>query len=240
MDDLYKTITTPSIETVFKDRNSKFYGYAFPVNEETSIKDFLEFLRKKHHTARHFCYARQLGTESVRFRANDDGEPSNSAGMPIYGQIQSFEVTNILVVSVRYFGGTKLGVGGLINAYRASARLTLESSAIEEKTIDESFQLNFQYDLMSKVLRILKENSITITRQKLEMDCEIIIAVRKSHIQKIVKIFEPYFTTKSKGTGLGLSIVKKIIEDHNGKIKIDKNKQMAGTTSLIIFENTNV
>ena len=198
MDDLYKTITTPSIETLFKDRNSKFYGYAFPVNEETSIKDFLEFLRKKHHTARHFCYAWQLGTESVRFRANDDGEPSNSAGMPIYGQIQSFEVTNILVVSVRYFGGTKLGVGGLINAYRASARLTLESSAIEEKTIDESFQLNFQYDLMSKVLRILKENSITITRQKLEMDCEMIIAVRKSHIQKIVKIFETLYSVEIK------------------------------------------
>jgi uncharacterized YigZ family protein len=198
MDDLYKTITKPSIETLFKDRNSKFYGYAFPVTDETSIKDFLEFLRKKHHTARHFCYAWQLGTESVRFRANDDGEPSNSAGMPIYGQIQSFDVTNILVVSVRYFGGTKLGVGGLINAYRASARLTLESSAIEEKTIDDSFQLNFQYDLMSKVLRILKENSITITRQKLEMDCEMIIAVRKSLTQKVVKIFETLYKLEIK------------------------------------------
>ena len=118
--------------------------------------------------------------------------------MPIYGQIQSFDVTNILVVSVRYFGGTKLGVGGLINAYRASARLTLESSAIEEKTIDESFQLNFQYDLMSKVLRILKENSITIKRQKLEMDCEMIIAVRKSHTQKIVKIFETLYKVEIK------------------------------------------
>ena len=198
MDDLYKTITKPSVETLFKDRNSKFYGYAFPVTEETSVKDFLEFLRKKHHTARHFCYAWQLGTESVRFRANDDGEPSNSAGMPIYGQIQSFDVTNILVVSVRYFGGTKLGVGGLINAYRASARLTLESSAIEEKTIDDSFQLNFQYDLMSKVLRILKENSITITRQKLEMDCEMIIAVRKSLTQKVVKIFETLYKVEIK------------------------------------------
>ena len=198
MDDLYKTITTPSIETLFKDRNSKFYGYAFPVTEEASVKDFLEFLRKKHHTARHFCYAWQLGTESVRFRANDDGEPSNSAGMPIYGQIQSFDVTNILVVSVRYFGGTKLGVGGLINAYRASARLTLESSSIEEKTIDDSFQLNFQYDLMSKVLRILKENSITITHQMLEMDCEMIIAVRKSHTQKVVKIFETLYKVEIK------------------------------------------
>jgi len=198
MDDLYKTITKPSIETLFKDRNSKFYGYAFPVTEEASVKDFLEFLRKKHHTARHFCYAWQLGTESVRFRANDDGEPSNSAGMPIYGQIQSFDVTNILVVSVRYFGGTKLGVGGLISAYRASARLTLESSAIEEKTIDDSFQLNFQYDLMSKVLRILKENSTTIKRQKLELDCEMIIAVRKSHTQKVVKIFETLYKVEIK------------------------------------------
>ena len=198
MNDFYKTITKPSIETLFKDRNSKFYGYAFPVTDEASIKDFLEFLKKKHHAARHFCYAWQLGTESVRFRANDDGEPSNSAGMPIYGQIQSFDVTNILVVSVRYFGGTKLGVGGLISAYRASARLTLESSAIQEKTIDDSFQLNFQYDLMSKVLRILKENSITITRQKLEMDCEIIIAVRKSHTQKIVKIFETLYRVEIK------------------------------------------
>ena len=198
MDDLYKTITKPSIETLYKDRNSKFYGYAFPVTEEASVKDFLEFLRKKHHTARHFCYAWQLGTESVRFRANDDGEPSNSAGMPIYGQIQSFDVTNILVVSVRYFGGTKLGVGGLISAYRASARLTLESSAIEEKTIDDSFQLNFQYDLMSKVLRILKENSTTIKRQKLELDCEMIIAVRKSHTQKVVKIFETLYKVEIK------------------------------------------
>ena len=198
MDDLYKTITKPSIETLFKDRNSKFYGYAFPVTEEASVKDFLEFLRKKHHTARHFCYAWQLGTESVRFRANDDGEPSNSAGMPIYGQIQSFDVTNILVVSVRYFGGTKLGVGGLISAYRASARLTLESSAIQEKTIDDSFQLNFQYDLMSKVLRILKENSTTIKRQKLELDCEMIITVRKSHTQKVVKIFETLYKVEIK------------------------------------------
>ena len=122
MDDTYKTIEIPSKETLFKDRNSKFYGYAFPVANEDAVKSYLELLRKKHHTARHFCYAWQLGIESIRYRANDDGEPSNSAGMPIYGQIQSFEVTNILVVSVRYFGGIKLGVGGLINAYRSSAR----------------------------------------------------------------------------------------------------------------------
>ena len=198
MDDLYKTITKPSIETLFKDRNSKFYGYAFPVKSEEAVKTSLEFLRKKHYGARHFCYAWQLGFESFRYRANDDGEPSNSAGMPIYGQIQSFELTNILVVSVRYFGGTKLGVSGLINAYRSSARLALESSIIEERTIDTFYQLNFEYDLMSKVLRIIKENSILVQDQKLEMNCELIIAVRKSNANKIFKIFEAFYKVQIK------------------------------------------
>ena len=198
MDDFYKTITKPSVEILFKDRNSKFYGYAFPVKSEEAVKTSLEFLRKKHYSARHFCYAWQLGVESFRYRANDDGEPSNSAGMPIYGQIQSFELTNILVVSVRYFGGTKLGVSGLINAYRSSARLALESSIIEEKTIDIFFQLNFEYDLMSKVLRIIKENSILIQEQKLEMNCELIIAVRKSNANKIFKIFEAFYKVQIK------------------------------------------
>ena len=121
MDDLYKTIESPSQETLFKDRNSKFYGYAFPVNSENDIKASLQFLKKKHPTARHFCYAWQLGIDSFSFRVNDDGEPKNSAGIPIYGQIQSFGLTNVLIVSVRYFGGVKLGVGGLINAYKHSA-----------------------------------------------------------------------------------------------------------------------
>jgi uncharacterized YigZ family protein len=193
MNDIYKTIEKPSIETLFKDRNSKFYGYSFPVISEEAVKTSLELLRKKHHTAGHFCYAWQLGVESIRFRANDDGEPSNSAGMPIYGQIQSFEVTNILVVSVRYFGGTKLGVGGLINAYRSSARLALESSIIKEKTVDIFYKLNFQYDLMSKVMRTLKENSIIIQHQKFEIDCEMIIAVRKSNAKKVFEIFKAFY-----------------------------------------------
>ena len=193
MNDIYKTIEKPSIETLFKDRNSKFYGYVFPVKTEDDVKISLELLRKKHHTAGHFCYAWQLGVESIRFRANDDGEPSNSAGMPIYGQIQSFKVTNILVVSVRYFGGTKLGVGGLINAYRSSARLALESSIIEEKTVDIFYKLNFQYDLMSKVMRTLKENSIIIQHQKYEIDCEMIIAVRKSNAKKVFEIFKAFY-----------------------------------------------
>ena len=198
MDDVYKTIIKPSEETLFKEKNSKFYGYAFPVITEESVKTCIDFLKKKHYNARHFCYAWQIGVESPRYRVNDDGEPNNSAGMPIYGQIQSFKLTNILVVSVRYFGGVKLGVGGLINAYRSSARLALESSQIEEKTIDVYFQLIFDYDLMSKVLRIIKENSIMIQNQKLEINCELIISVRKSDANKIVKIFDAFYKVQIK------------------------------------------
>ena len=198
MDDIYKTIVEPSEETLFKEKNSKFYGYAFPVITEESVKTCIDFLKKKHYNARHFCYAWQLGVESPRYRVNDDGEPNNSAGMPIYGQIQSFKLTNILVVSVRYFGGVKLWVGGLINAYRSSARLALESSCIKEKTIDVYFQLIFDYDLMSKVLRIIKENSIIIQDQNLEMNCKLIIAIRKSNAHKIVQNFKALYRVQIK------------------------------------------
>lgn len=196
--DTYKTIDVASEETLFKDRNSKFFGYAFPVFTEDDIKEALEGLRKKHHSARHFCYAWQLGTETTRFRANDDGEPSNSAGMPIYGQLQAFDVTNILVVSVRYFGGTKLGVGGLINAYRTSAQLALEISKIKEKTIDIQYLLKFGYDMMNKVQRIVKERNLNIIAQKLEMDCEYTISVRKKEAQTIFDIFDTLFKVEIK------------------------------------------
>ena len=166
LEDIYKTLETPSEETLFKEKASKFFGYAFPVLSEDDVKKQLEYLKKKHHTARHFCYAYQLRIEEIRFRANDDGEPNNSAGLPIYGQIQSFELTNILVVSVRYFGGTKLGVGGLISAYKTSAKITLEASVILEKTINIYFQLTFNYDLMNSVMRIIKENNIEIINKK--------------------------------------------------------------------------
>jgi len=190
MKDAYRTINRQSQETLFKDRNSKFFGYAFPVLNEEGVKACLETLKKKHHSARHFCYAYQIGVEQKKFRANDDGEPNNSAGMPIYGQIQSFDVTNILIVSVRYFGGTKLGVGGLINAYKTSAQITLEASEIIEKTIDIFFQLNFQYDAMNKVMRIVKEKNLTIVSQKLELNCEYIISTRKKEAQTIFDIFD--------------------------------------------------
>ncbi|CAM1354923.1 MULTISPECIES: IMPACT family protein [Tenacibaculum] len=196
--DTYKTITKPSEETLFKDRNSKFFGYAFPVFNEDDVKKALEGLKKQHHSARHFCYAWQLGTEKIRFRANDDGEPSNSAGQPIYGQIQAFDVTNVLIVSVRYFGGTKLGVGGLINAYRSSAQLALEASDIIEKTIDIHYKLTFGYDMMNKVQRIVKERSIEIINQKLELACEYTISVRKKEAQVVFNIFTNLFKVEIK------------------------------------------
>lgn len=187
--DSYKTILEPTKETLFKDRNSKFYGFAFPVTNEADVKECLEVVKKTHYSARHYCYAYQLGIENVKYRVNDDGEPNNSAGMPIYGQIQSFEITNILIVVVRYFGGTKLGVGGLINAYKIAAQITLEASEIVEKTIDVFYQLNFEYDMMNKVMRILKEKDINLVRQKLELTCEYIVSVRKSESKAIFDMF---------------------------------------------------
>ena len=196
--DTYKTIEVASEETLFKDRNSKFFGYAFPVFNEEDVKNAIDSLKKKHHSARHFCYAWQFGTDKIRFRANDDGEPSNSAGMPIYGQIQAFDVTNVLIVSVRYFGGTKLGVGGLINAYRSSAQLALEASEIVEKTIDIHFQLKFGYDVMNKVQRVIKEKQLRIVKQKLELDCEYVISVRKKDAESIFQIFENLYKVEIK------------------------------------------
>jgi uncharacterized YigZ family protein len=198
VNDAYKTIEKPSVETLFKDRNSKFFGYTFPVLNEDNVKDAIEGLKKKHHSARHFCYAWQFGTETIRFRANDDGEPSNSAGMPIYGQIQAFGVTNILIVSVRYFGGTKLGVGGLINAYRSSAQLALEASDILEKTINIEFQLSFGYDMMNKVMRIVKERNLNIVSQQLELSCQYIISVRKKEAATVFEIFTNLYKVEVK------------------------------------------
>ncbi len=149
--DTYKTILKASKEVLFKEKGSKFFGYAFPVLSEEDVKICIEKLQKKHHTARHFCYAWQIGKSYKMYRANDDGEPSNSAGMPIYGQLQSFDVTNILVVVVRYFGGTKLGVGGLIQAYKTTASMALTTSKIIEKTIDEVFKIYFEYPEMKRM-----------------------------------------------------------------------------------------
>ena len=194
--DIYKTIALPSEEVLFKEKNSKFFGYAFPVTTEEEVKEHLEQLRKDHFSARHWCYAYQIGIEKIQYRANDDGEPNNSAGMPIYGQIQSFEVTNVLIVVVRYFGGVKLGVGGLISAYKTTAQMALENAEIIEKTIDIHFLISFGYANMNKVMRIIKEKNLQIIAQKMEMDCEIEIATRKKNVQNLLDTFESLYEIK--------------------------------------------
>ena len=194
--DLYKTIDFPSEEVLLKEKNSKFFGYAIPVTSEEDVKENLERLRKEHFSARHWCYAYQIGTEKIQYRANDDGEPNNSAGMPIYGQIQSFEVTNVLVVVVRYFGGVKLGVGGLISAYKIAAQMALENSEIVERTIDKHFIISFGYANMNKVMRIIKEKNLQIISQKMEMDCEIEISIRKKNVQNLLDTFESLYEIK--------------------------------------------
>jgi uncharacterized YigZ family protein len=187
--DTYKTIDESPEHILFKDKNSKFYGYIYPVQTQNEAKHYIEQLKKEHYAARHWCYAYQLGTENISYRANDDGEPNNSAGMPIYGQIQSFEVTNILIVVVRYFGGVKLGVSGLINAYKTAAQMALDNSKIIKKTIDVIFLISFDYKHMNTVMRIIKEKQLNITNQKLEMACQITVSVRKNDADTIFNIF---------------------------------------------------
>lgn len=187
--DTYRTLDFRSEEILYKEKNSKFFGYAFPISSEDEAKIILESLRKQHSSAGHFCYAFQIGTDKIQFRANDDGEPSNSAGMPIYGQIQSFDVTNVLVAVVRYFGGVKLGVGGLISAYKISAQMALEASEIIEKTIDIHYIIKFDYKNMNKVMRVIKEKNLDIVYQKMEMSCEIEIKTRKKNAEMIFDIF---------------------------------------------------
>ena len=198
--DTYRTIEKPSEEILFKEKNSKFFGYAFPIESEEELKPIIDSLKKQHPNAGHFCYAYQIGAEKPQYRANDDGEPSNSAGMPIYGQLQSFGVTNILVVVVRLFGGVKLGVGGLISAYKTAAQLTLETCTIIEKTIDVHYCIQFEYKNMNKVMRIIKEKNLDLVSQKMEMSCEIIIKTRKKNAEIIFDIFNSLFEIEIKIT----------------------------------------
>ncbi len=203
--DTYNTIETEPDEILFKEKNSKFYGYAFPIESEEEVKPIIDVLRKKHPNAGHFCYAYQIGTDTLAYRANDDGEPSNSAGMPIYGQLQSFDVTNTLIVVVRLFGGTKLGVGGLISAYKTAAQLTLANCTIVEKTIDIHYIISFDYQNMNKVMRVIKEKKLDIVLQEMEIKEEtglpigkIEIKTRKKNAETIFDIFNSIYEIEIK------------------------------------------
>ena len=170
MKSTYRTINIKS-ESLIKEKQSKFYGYAFPISDIESVKSSIDSLKKTHYSARHFCYAYQIGLQDLAYRVNDDGEPRNSAGIPIYGQIQSFDLTNILIVVVRYFGGTKLGVGGLVSAYKECAKLTIESNTIITKEITIKIQIKFDYLLMNKVMRVIKEHNLKVLTQQMHTSC---------------------------------------------------------------------
>ncbi len=183
--DTYLTVELAKGDVLYKEKGSKFIGYVFPIANENDVKTHVGELKRRHHSARHWCYAWRLGIENMNYRVNDDGEPNNSAGQPIYGQILSKNITNVLLVVVRYFGGTKLGVGGLINAYKTTAKWVLDESLIVEKTIDVHIQILFEYKDMNKVMRIVKENNLEILTQKMELNCEFLISVRKKNVTKI-------------------------------------------------------
>lgn len=172
MCDIYKTIQAPS-EGFYKEKGSRFLAFAYPVSHEDTIKDHLAILQKKHHSARHYCYAWILGPDKVRYRVNDDGEPSGTAGKPIYGQIVSSDLTDVLVVVVRYFGGTKLGVGGLIQAYRSAASAALEKSRIIECKVKDRLRLEFSYGQMNAVMKVIKDMKLDLEEQSFDMDCSL-------------------------------------------------------------------
>ncbi len=188
MDDVYYSIKSPSTG-FFSDKGSKFHAFAFPVNNQDKIKDILNQLKKEYHDARHHVYAYILGPDYEDFRANDDGEPSNSSGMPVLGQIRSNNLTDILIVVVRYFGGTKLGVPGLINAYKAAAAHAIENAEIIEKTVMIKIKLEFDYSEISFAERVINELDIFVTSRDFTDKCRMICEVRKSAGEKALSLF---------------------------------------------------
>ena len=183
-DDTYKTITQES-SGLYKEKGSKFIALAYPVSNEDEVKEILAELKKEYYNARHHCYAYVLNPDKSAWRVNDDGEPSGTGGRPIHGQIQSFDLTNILIVVVRYFGGTKLGVSGLINAYKAAAQDALSQAEIIEKTVNEVYKLEFPYEEMNDVMRIIKDENIDILDNQYDEACIITYSIRKNEADRI-------------------------------------------------------
>ncbi|MDD4108338.1 MAG: YigZ family protein [Prolixibacteraceae bacterium] len=200
MQDTYKSIKTGS-KGFFKDKGSKFYAYASPVKSEDEIKEILAAIKKEHHSARHHCFAWRLGADGSMHRANDDGEPSYTAGKPILGQLQSFDVTNVLIVVVRYFGGTLLGTAGLINAYRTAAADALSNAKIITCRIETEFNLKYSYEQTGEVMRIIKQENLKITGTQFYASCKLDFSVRKSEASRIEQLFSQLpgitITTKS-------------------------------------------
>ncbi|EGK06948.1 YigZ family protein [Kingella kingae] len=185
----YKTLSAP-IQVEFKDKGSRFIAYAYPVLTADDVKKHVDDLRQEHHKARHWCYAYRLGTDGNKFRANDDGEPSGSAGRPILGQIDSFELTDVLVVVVRYFGGTLLGVSGLIHAYKMATQMAFQAAAIVEKNIEKTLYLRCDYPHLNDALRIAKNHHANIIEQDLQLDCRLTVRVPLVDFQAAVNAWQ--------------------------------------------------
>ena len=184
MDDTYKTIARLA-EGTYSEKRNKFLAFAIPVRSLDEVKEYLKFYEKKYFDARHVCYAYMLGAERTNFRANDNGEPSGTAGRPILGQINSFDLTDILLVVVRYFGGIKLGTSGLIVAYKAAAQEALNAAEIIEKTVDADITFFFEYPFMNDVMRIVKEESPEIISQDFDNNCRMTLRIRKSQFDRL-------------------------------------------------------
>jgi len=184
-DDTYRTITAP-VESIFRDRGSKFLGYAYPIISDNDVKPILAKLKAEHPKANHHCWAIRLGIDRSVFRVNDDGEPSGTAGRPILNTLLSKDVTNILVVVVRYFGGTLLGVPGLINAYKTATEMALAEAAIIQKTVNDIYTVTFEYPQMNDVMRIIKDEQLQILEQVAELNCSIKFSVRKTQVETVM------------------------------------------------------
>ena len=189
IEDTYKTIRKES-SGLYKDKGSKFISFAFPVIDEESISEILDRLKKDHHNAHHHCFAWVLGSEKKRYKINDDGEPSGTAGKPIYGQILSHDLCNILIVVVRYFGGTKLGIRGLINAYKGAAIDAIQNNAIITKTIRNYYRLHFEYPAMNDVMQIMKEHDLPQYNHDFDLKCKLDFSVRQKLVGEIVSKLE--------------------------------------------------
>jgi uncharacterized YigZ family protein len=184
MEDTYKTISGPA-QGLYKDKGSKFIAFAYPVTSEEQAKEIVQTIKKEHYSARHHCYAWRLGHEKLLFRANDDGEPSSTAGKPILGQIQSFDLTNVLIVVVRYFGGTLLGVSGLINAYRNAAMDAINQAEIVEKLVEKQLLIEFDYGVMNDVMKLFKDEKLPQVDPQFDLRCRIKTQIRLSELSRI-------------------------------------------------------
>lgn len=195
--EFYNTITQPVVAE-FKDRGSQFLAYAYPLSSVDEFKLKLKALKEEHHKAVHHCFAYRLGVDGNTFRVSDDGEPSGSAGRPILGQIDSKELTNVLIVVVRYFGGTLLGVPGLINAYKTAAALALQTTPIIQKQIEVNYFLHFDYTRMNDVMMVIKQYNCTVIKQEMNLFCDVEIGIPKNRLDEVLYKFRDLHTVEMK------------------------------------------